>query len=133
GLNALRPNEIPFEVEEGRPVGPTCLECSYFDICPDRSGTGKSTLFNPSTAEIDGYHRDLCIYMSDKDVHDNGIATVEYDNNVRVSHTECFVCNFDDRSYTVVGDRGTLEAHLADSTKILFHPRWGEDRVIDVP
>jgi len=133
GLNALRPDEIPFDVEEGKPVGPTCSECAYYDICPDRSDMGKSNLFNESTAAKDGYHKDLCIYTSDKDVHDNGIATVEYDNNVRISHMECFVSNFDDRSYTIVGDRGVLEAHLKDPTKVLFRPRWGEDKVIDVP
>lgn len=133
GLNALRADKIPFEVEEGKPVGPTCSECAYYDICPDRSDMGKSNLFNDSTAATDGYHKDLCIYTSDKDVHDNGIAVVEYDNNVRISHMECFVSNFDDRSYTIVGDRGTLEAHLKDPTQIVFRPRWGEDKIIDVP
>jgi predicted dehydrogenase len=46
---------------------------------------------------------------------------------------ENFVCGFTDRSYTVTGDRATLEAHLEDPTKVLFRPRWGEDKIIDVP
>lgn len=133
GLNALREDKIPFEVEAGKPVGPTCSECDYYDICPDRNDAGKSDLFNDATAAKDGYHKDLCIFTSDKDVHDNGIAIVHYDNNVRISHMECFVSNFDDRSYTLVGDRGVLEAHLKDPTKIVFKPRWGEDKIIDVP
>jgi len=133
GLNALRPDKIPFEVEDGKPVGPTCSECAYYDICPDHNDAGKSNMFNEKTANADGYHKDLCIYTSDKDVHDNGIAIVQYDNNVRVSHLECFVTNVTDRSYTIVGDRATLEAHLHDPTEIHFRPRWGEEKIIDVP
>ena len=133
GLNAFRPDQIPFKVEEGKPVGPTCAACAYYDICPDHHDQGKTDLFNTDTAMDDGYYRDLCIYTSDKDVHDNGIAIVSYDNNVRISHSECFVCNFSDRFYTLVGDRGTLEARLSNPAQIVFKPRWGEDKIIDVP
>ena len=134
GLNALRPEGIPFEVEAGRPVGPNCTACSYSSICPDYSPPMAGTaLYNPETAAVDGYLQDLCIYLSDKDTHDNGIAVVEYDNNVRASHMECFICNFTDRFYTVIGDRGVLMAHLEDPTHIEFRPRWGENRVIEVP
>lgn len=133
GLNALRADKIPFKVEEGKPVGPTCSQCDYSDICPDRSDIGKTLLFNDAVSQSDGYHNDLCIYTSDKDVHDNGIALVEYDNNVRFSHMECFVCNFKDRLYTLVGDRGTLVAHRHGDVKLVLKPRWGEDKIIDLP
>ena len=94
-------------------------------------------MFNAQTAQSDGYVKDLCIFMSDKDVHDNGIAIVEYDNNVRVSHLECFVSNFTDRRYTIIGDRGILTANLENPREIQLSPRWGKDenktRIIDVP
>jgi len=90
-------------------------------------------LYNAETAEADGYVQDLCVFLSDKDTHDNGIALVEYDNNVRASHLECFVCNFTDRLYTIVGDRGTLMAHLEDPTRIELRPRWGSNKIIEVP
>ena len=133
GLNVFRSDKIPFEVEEDKPVGPTCAACAYYDICPDHHDQGKTDLFNADTAMDDGYYRDLCIYTSDKEVHDNGIAVVSYDNNVRISHSECFVCNFSDRFYTLVGECGTLEARLSNPTQIVFKPRWGEDKIIDVP
>lgn len=132
GLNALRPDKLPFEQVEGKVVGPNCANCDYYEQCPDHTDIGKSELFNAQTADEDGYVKDLCIFTSDKDVHDNGIALVEYDNNVRMSHLECFVCGFDDRMYTLVGDRGTLMANLKNPTQIELRPRWGKTKLIEV-
>ena len=133
GLNALRPDAIPFPVEEGEPVGPTCSSCSYYQICPDRITLTPGSLQDEETAKADGYQPDTCLYISEKDTHDNGIAMVEYDNNVRASHLECFVCGFSDRLYTIAGDRGTIQANLNNPNSIDLRPRWGESRVIDVP
>jgi len=134
GINALRADKLPFVLEDGKPAGPNCTSCYYKDICPDfNPPVGSPQLFNSETASVDGYIQDLCIFLSDKDTHDNGISLVEYDNNVRVSHSECFVCNFTDRMYTVAGDRGTLMFSLENPTKIEFRPRWGETFIIDVP
>jgi predicted dehydrogenase len=136
GLNALRPDKLPFVEEPGKTIGPNCANCDYYEQCPDHSDMGKSSLFNADTAQADGYVKDLCIFLSDKDVHDNGIALVEYDNNVRASHLECFVCNFDDRSYTLIGDKGTLTASVNTPGSIEFRPRWSRQekvKIIDVP
>ncbi len=134
GVNALRPDKIPFALTPDVPVGPNCRACAYQGVCPDfyPADYGQD-LFTPEAAREDGYLRDLCIFLSDKDTHDNGIAIVEYDNNVRASHSECFVCNFDDRRYTVVGDKGTLLASVSDPGRIEFRPRWGANQVIEVP
>ncbi len=134
GVNALRPDKIPFAVDSDVPVGPNCRACAYQTVCPDfYAPDGGQDLFTTEAAREDGYLKDLCIFLSDKDTHDNGIAIVEYDNNVRAGHSECFVCNFDDRRYTVVGDRGTLLASVSDPTHITLRPRWGADQVIEVP
>ncbi len=134
GLNALRADKIPFAVEPDVPVGPNCSSCAYKDICPDYAPPmGGPNLFNSDASAVDGYVQDTCVYLSEKDTHDNGIALVEYSNNVRASHMECFVCNFTDRFYTVVGERGTLMAHLANPTQIELRPRWGDDKIIAVP
>lgn len=135
GLNALRPNRIPFRVEKKKPVGPHCSECFYAKRCPDKCPPyTEGTLYNPAIIKEDNYRPDLCVYASDKDTHDNGIAIVEYDNNVRASHLECFVANFSDRRYTVVGEKGVLEISLENPTEFKFRPRWSkEDRVIHVP
>lgn len=66
------------------------------------------------------------MYTSDKDVHDNGIAIVEYENGARASHLECFVTADGDRNYTVVGDRGQAEVSAQRDQTILIRPRWNK-------
>ncbi len=125
GINALTPEGIPFAVKPGVPVGPNCSHCAYAGICPDVRKENDEMWSDEAFAE-DGYRKDLCIYTSEKDVHDNGIAMVEYENGVRASHIECFVTSHHDRLYTIVGDRGQLEASLTDH-KILIRPRWDKE------
>lgn len=133
GVNALRPDKIPFELRPDVPVGPHCASCAYAEICPDFvPPIAGAELFNDETAQVDGYRQDECVFLSDKDTHDNGIALVEYSNNVRASHLECFVCGFTDRLYTIVGDRGTLMGSLSNPTQIELRPRWGQARIIPV-
>lgn len=139
GLNAFRPDRLPFAPAPGETPGPTCSACRHYRKCPDRiprpaAGGPKDIVFNDRTAAVDGYRPDQCMYLSDKDTHDNGIALVEYDNNVRASHLECFAANFSDRLYTVVGDRGILELSLSRNDAIRFRPRWAKrDKLISVP
>lgn len=134
GVNALRADKLPFEVVDGKPVGPNCTACEYKDVCPDyQPPVGGASLYNAQTSSVDGYIQDLCIFLSDKDTHDNGISLVEYDNNVRASHSECFVCNFTDRFYRIAGTKGTIFANVENPTEIELRPRWGENRIIPVP
>ena len=134
GVNAMREDKIPFEVQPEKPVGPHCTVCAYADICPDYSPpVGGTALYNDTTTAVDGYRQDKCVYLSNSDVHDNGFALVEYSNNVRASHMECFACGFIDRRYTLVGDRGVITASLAEPDRIEIRPRWGTPKWIDVP
>jgi len=130
--SALRQEDLPFKEEPGKTVGPTCYKCDYKDICPDCK-TWDQELWGEEAQAVDGYAKGLCIFTSDADVHDNGIAIVEYDNGVRASHMECFVTSQTDRLYTVVGTKGQLTASL-HNRKIEIRPRWSEkSTVIDVP
>ena len=92
GINVLDDRHIPFEQEPGKKPGPTCHECPYRETCPDRYDiTDEMDRWGDEAAKLDGYRKDLCMYLSDKTVHDNGIAMVEYDNGARASHMECFI------------------------------------------
>jgi predicted dehydrogenase len=126
GVSVLNKDNIPFEVKPGVEVGPTCSKCPYKDICPDYSEMGEIEKFQEKAQKVDGYAKDLCIYTSDKDTHDNGIAIVEYDNGVRVSHMECFVTPTTDRQYTICGTKGQAEISLHKRT-ITVQPRWTEE------
>ena len=129
GINILNEEHIPFELTPGVPTGPTCHECPYKKICPDIYDiSDELDRWGDEAAKLDGYKKDLCIYTSDKSVHDNGIAMVEYDNGARASHMECFVTPISDRRYTIVGELGQIEASLTDRI-VTLRPRWSKEIV----
>ncbi|MFA7232031.1 MAG: Gfo/Idh/MocA family oxidoreductase [Victivallaceae bacterium] len=135
GINVFNPQGIPFEVKPGVPVGPTCSKCAYKETCPDvfKIDNIENSPWSDVAVNEDGYSKDLCMYTSDKDVHDNGIAIVEYENGIKASHMECFVTSLSDRLYTVIGDRGQAEVSL-HSRKITVRPRWTQEVVTyDIP
>jgi predicted dehydrogenase len=135
GVDVFKPEGIPFEVAPGTRVGPTCSKCLYKEKCPDayKLSNIQHGLWSDSAADEDGYFKDLCMYTSKKDTHDNGIAIVEYENGAKASHMECFVTSVSDRRYTIVGDKGQAEASLAD-LKITVHPRWSREVITyDIP
>lgn len=124
-VNVLNPTGLPFTPDPGLPPGPDCSHCPYADgTCPDVRKEN-SAMWDEAAESEDRYRKDRCIYLSDKDVHDNGIAMVEYADGARASHLECFVTDLTDRMYTIVGDRGQLEASL-DRRCVTVRPRWGK-------
>ena len=129
-VNALNREGIPFPLESGHEPGPSCNECYYREQCKDRFLLSKEDLaqWGSEAAAVDGYLKNRCMYLSDKDNHDNGLAMVEYENNVKVSLFETFVCGKNDRVYTIAGDRGIAEVSLTNRT-ITVTPRWGGDIV----
>jgi predicted dehydrogenase len=130
-VSVLNPEGLPFELQDGEEAGPCCARCAVAHKCPDRR-SARGTMFGDEAESVDGYRRDLCIYVSDKDTHDQGVAIVEYDNGVTAQHSEYFVTAISTRRYFVLGDRGQAEADLTDS-RIAYHPRWGhEDSVINI-
>ncbi|MCF6177152.1 MAG: Gfo/Idh/MocA family oxidoreductase [Victivallaceae bacterium] len=129
GIDVLNPDNLPFEVEPGKNVGPNCRKCDYKTICKDRYNIEDNPEWSDEAAQEDDYYKDLCIYMSDKDVHDNGIAIVEYENGIKASHMECFITSVDDRRYTIVGTLGQAEVSLTDRT-IKICPRWSKETIL---
>ena len=129
GIDVLNADNLPFATETGKEVGPNCRKCDYKTICKDRYDIEDRPEWSEETAEVDNYYKDLCIYMSDKDVHDNGIAIVEYENGVKASHLECFITSVEDRRYTIVGTLGQAEVSLTDRT-IKICPRWSKETIL---
>jgi len=128
GVNVLNPEHIPFEPKPGVEPGPACHQCAYKDTCPDVFDISERPEWLGEATKVDDYFKDRCIYMSDKDVHDNGIAIVEYENGARASHLECFVTPISDRLYTVVGDKGQAEVSV-HKRSIVIRPRWTRDTI----
>lgn len=130
GINVLKPEGLPFELEPGEKPGPNCARCPVIHKCPDAThpSTEAKPLFDLETAKIDGYYKDLCIYYSDKDSYDNAVCIVEYDNGARAFHSEVFVTPICNRFYTIVGDLGHMDIDL-DQRTIDLRPRWTQNHV----
>ncbi|NOZ22357.1 MAG: Gfo/Idh/MocA family oxidoreductase [Planctomycetes bacterium] len=126
-VSVLKPEGIPFELEEGETYGPNCTECQARAKCRDGFDIPADT-FGKEAIEADGYVRNTCIYQSEKDTHDQGVCIVEYDGDQVASHSECFIGSITNRLYTVLGDRGTAVADL-HANSIRVHPRWSKDVV----
>lgn len=128
GVAALHRAGLPFEPSDGVEVGPHCADCHYAERCPDRRCIEEPEFSGAAAAE-DGYRKDTCMYLSRKDVHDHGMALVEYDNGAVAMHSECFVTPLSNRQFFIEGDRGVGRASLKDDRVEVF-PRWTQDRMV---
>ncbi len=129
GMSVFTPDNYPFELEDGIKPGPSCRECHYYKNgkCPDAAVYDENEWGKEAQA-CDGYVKDSCMYQSDLSTHDNGIAIVEYENGVRASHSECFVCGKSYRSYNIVGTKAVASARTDGST-IVVDDRFNGERV----
>lgn len=126
---SFKPERLPFETRPGVDPGPTCNACAYQDECPDKyiistePGSAAGRLFNEETAAVDGYYKNLCMYMSEKDTHDQGVAIIEYENGATAMHSECFATPMNNRCYLIDGTRGHGEADMHGNL-VRFTERW---------
>ena len=126
-LSVLRPDHLPFELREGLSAGPRCSVCPYAKECPDAAPATDTLLFNDETAAVDGYYRDECMYLSEKDTHDQGIAIIEYSNGATASHSEYFATPVSNRHYLLEGTAAHAEGDLNEST-VHWLTRWSNER-----
>jgi len=132
GVFTFKPERLPFKPRRGVEPGPTCNKCVYNRECPDAfmfredGSSAVYKMFGDEAAAVDGYHKNLCMYLSDKDTHDQGIAIVEYENGATASHSEYFATPISNRYYWIEGTRGHGEGHLHDRW-VKVYPRWSHD------
>ena len=137
-VSVFKREGLPFKVRRGVKPGPTCSVCKYGDECPDRfvvapagieTATMRAEMWSEETAKADGYYKDLCMYLSDKDTHDQGIAIIEYENGATACHAEYFATPFSGREYVIEGTRGHGEGDV-HGNRIEIRPRWSGDRIV---
>jgi len=141
-VSALNERGFPFRVRDDAEPGPTCSVCAYAEECPDRYRFGDEWIPEPSpevrakyasmweenASRKDGYHKDLCIFLSDKDTHDQGIALVEYDNGATAEHSEYFATPVSNLLFLVDGVRGHAVLD-AERNLLEVRPRWSRERI----
>ncbi|MBN1555410.1 MAG: Gfo/Idh/MocA family oxidoreductase [Phycisphaerae bacterium] len=102
-------------------AGTHCRVCGLKNECPDYfdvsdpkalSWSPENEVLGRLTEEATGVPRDICLYNSDKDTFDNGIAIVEYDNDVRATYTVSVVASMSTRQMRLTGTDGFIEGDL---------------------
>ena len=101
-------------------AGTHCRQCSIKDDCADYVDVENAKDIDPQlgplgelTEQATGVPRDLCLYTSEKDTFDNGIAVVDYENDVRATHTLNVVSARDTRQMRLMGTDGSAEGDVA--------------------
>ena len=137
-VSVFKPEGLPFKVRKGVKPGPRCSVCKYADQCPDKFDltpagspveTVRAEMWSEKAAKVDSYHKDLCMYLSDKDTHDQGIAMIEYENGATACHAEYFATPFTNRRYVIEGTLGHGEGDV-HGNRVEILPRWTDDRVV---
>ena len=122
GTNILRPERAPAE---------RCSVCppKIKDSCLYRVPEGDSPLSVQDHDGSDRYPGDLCAWTADKDIVDNQMVMIEYDNGVRVQFSVNMFAHTGDRTITIIGDKGRLSGSLAQGKLELIRSADG-DRIV---
>ncbi len=67
-----------------------CRPCPYKSKCRfyyDMTKDARRMKLYASAEDVDGYHRDGCVYREDVDIYDSMSATVKYSNGVHMSYS----------------------------------------------
>jgi predicted dehydrogenase len=135
GLSEFKPETLKRRVADVN-TGDSCPECEAKSVCPGFIDFTKNEFYEiyGESKAIDGNRPyTICKYKSEKDTHDNAVAIVEYDNDIRATMTQCFFTPITTRRLTVIGDRGILDADI-DSRKITICQRPSGDVInYDIP
>ncbi len=79
--------------------------------------------------EVSDEPQDLCLFNSDKDTFDNGIAVVDYDNDVRATYTVNVVSARSTRQLRLMGTAGSAEGDM-DSGIVTFWTRYSDEKTV---
>ena len=114
-----------------------CADCHEKESCPDsfykmdRGRRIDGKLLSEIAAEHGDPRPDLCLYNSDKDTFDHGIATVAFEGDILATYTCNVVAGFTERRIRVSGTKGTVDGTLG-ADKLTLRLR-DPSRTEDVP
>jgi predicted dehydrogenase len=111
--------------------GMSCRECPIKGTCSDYYDIMKPELplqnkLLEITEKTTGLPRDLCLFNSEKDTFDNGMALVEYENDIRATYTVSVVSGRNTRELRVQGTLGSLEGDIEEGI-IKIWPRYSQE------
>lgn len=118
-------------------AGPNCRVCAIKDTCKDfyDINNADNALWDKQAAvheKVSGVPRDICLFNSDKDTFDNGIAVVDFANDVRATYTCNVVSARDTRQMRLMGTDGAAEGDVSSGLVTVWKRHCDEKRTIDV-
>ena len=117
-------------------AGPNCRDCRITQSCPDYYDVANDPHKYWELMEITdrtyGFPHDICLYNSDKDTFDNGMAIVDYDNDIRGSFAMTVVSSRENRQMRLTGTDGALEGDLETGTVTHWQRHTFKKTVLDV-
>ena len=110
-----------------------CRDCALKTTCPDvydidHPSSPEGDRLKRMTEEATGQPRDMCLWNSDKDTFDNGMAVIEYDSDVRATYTLNVISAHRTRQLRLTGTEGFAEGDLA-SGQVTVRKRYRDDVV----
>ncbi len=115
-----------------------CRNCPLKDECRDfydiqnpeaSEWTKEFAELGQLVEEVSGQPQDLCLFNSDKDTFDNGIAVVDYDNDVRATYTVNVVSARDTRQLRLMGTEGSAECDMAEGIVTVWK-RYTDEKTV---
>lgn len=118
-------------------AGPCCRQCAIKAACKDFYDIDNppNKLWDELgeiSEKVSGHPRDLCLFNSDKDTFDNGIAVVDYANDIRATYTCNVVSARSTRQMRLMGTEGSAEGDMEEGTITVWKRFSDEKRSIDL-
>ncbi|MHB9107010.1 MAG: Gfo/Idh/MocA family protein [Armatimonadota bacterium] len=98
-----------------------CRDCALRPDCPDAAGEPDGLV--KLTEEATGQPYDLCLFNSDGDTFDHGMATIRHENEIYSTLTCNVVAGFTNRRLRVSGTKGTIDGALDGATTVTLYRR----------
>lgn len=122
-------------------AGPRCRDCALNNTCHDYYDINKplDNWFEEAWRQIQlkmdqtgSLAPDICLYNSDKDTFDNGIAIINYDNDIRATYTVNMLAARTTRQMRIIGTDAMAETDMETGTIELTYRHTNKHATFDV-
>ncbi len=122
-------------------AGPRCRDCKIKQTCPDYYDINKTCndwyeeLWRQLQLKMDQsgfFAPDVCLYNSEKDTFDNGIAFINYDNGVLATYTVNVLSARSTRQMRVIGTEAMVESDMEKGIIIFTQRHSAKSTTIDL-
>lgn len=95
-----------------------CRDCAEKDTCHYFKDVDHFVMDYGATLKKT---QDLCVWAEEVDVDDNAVVSIKYANGAKASYMECHFSPDYNRQFTLVGDKGKLDAFYNNEQEFVIH------------